>query len=86
MFCFQCEQTEGNKGCTVIGVCGKEPTTAALQDVLVHSIKGLSLYADACRKAGITTAGEVSMLATVPAVSVTWGTPLSAGRCSDGPA
>jgi hydroxylamine reductase len=45
-----------NTGCTVVGVCGKDPTTAALQDVLVHSVKGVSMYADACRKAGKPTA------------------------------
>jgi hydroxylamine reductase len=42
MFCFQCEQTAKGEGCTKIGVCGKKPEVAALQDLLVHSIKGLS--------------------------------------------
>lgn len=55
MFCMQCEQTESGTGCTVVGVCGKDPTTAGLQDVLVHTLKGLGMYADACRKAGIAT-------------------------------
>lgn len=35
MFCFQCQQTAGNKGCTRVGVCGKQPETANLQDELV---------------------------------------------------
>lgn len=35
MFCFQCQQTAGNKGCTLVGVCGKQPETANLQDELV---------------------------------------------------
>jgi len=45
MFCFQCEQTAKGEGCTKIGVCGKKPEVAALQDLLVHSIKGLCLVA-----------------------------------------
>ena len=44
MFCYQCEQTAKNEGCTKIGVCGKDPTTAALQDLLVHALKGMSKY------------------------------------------
>lgn len=42
MFCFQCEQTAGGTGCTRIGVCGKKPEVAALQDLLVYTLKGLS--------------------------------------------
>jgi len=44
MFCFQCEQTEGGSGCTTIGVCGKTPETASLQDLLVHQLKGISRF------------------------------------------
>ncbi len=44
MFCIQCEQTEGGKGCSVVGVCGKTPQTAGLQDALVHTLKGISMY------------------------------------------
>lgn len=40
MFCFQCEQTAKGTGCTVAGVCGKDPRTAAAQDLLVHAAKG----------------------------------------------
>lgn len=46
MFCYQCEQTAGGKGCTKIGVCGKTPEIAALQDLLIHQIKGISCYAN----------------------------------------
>ncbi len=42
MFCFQCEQTAKGEGCTKIGVCGKQPDTAALQDLLIYTVKGLS--------------------------------------------
>jgi len=44
MFCFQCEQTAGGKGCTNIGVCGKTPEIAAMQDLLIYQLKGISCY------------------------------------------
>ena len=53
MFCYQCEQTAGGKGCTKIGVCGKQPDVAALQDLLVYALKGLSQVALEGRKKGI---------------------------------
>ena len=46
MFCYQCEQTAGGKGCTKLGVCGKTPEIAALQDLLIYQIKGISFYAN----------------------------------------
>ena len=45
MFCFQCEQTSKGSGCTVAGVCGKKEETADLQDLLVHTAKGIAMYA-----------------------------------------
>ena len=45
MYCYQCEQTAKGTGCTVIGVCGKEPAIAALQDLLIHATKGIAMYA-----------------------------------------
>ena len=45
MFCFQCEQTANGTGCTKIGVCGKKPEVAALQDLLIYALKGVSLVA-----------------------------------------
>ena len=53
MFCNQCEQTAKGKGCTISGVCGKKPDVSALQDLLVHVIKGLSLYAHEGRQIGV---------------------------------
>ena len=50
MFCYQCEQTAKGSGCTVAGVCGKDPKTAALQDLLIHAVKGLSMYAHRARE------------------------------------
>lgn len=45
MFCYQCEQTAGGKGCTKVGVCGKTPEIANLQDLLIYQLKGISFYA-----------------------------------------
>jgi hydroxylamine reductase len=56
MFCFQCEQTAKGQGCTKIGVCGKQPDVAVLQDLLIYTIQGLSQVAVAARKAGISDA------------------------------
>ncbi len=44
MFCFQCEQTLGGKGCVKFGVCGKSPEVAGLQDLLIHILKGIGFY------------------------------------------
>ncbi|PKN70572.1 MAG: hydroxylamine reductase [Deltaproteobacteria bacterium HGW-Deltaproteobacteria-12] len=53
MFCYQCEQTAKGEGCGKMGVCGKSPEVAALQDLLVYALKGLSRVAEQGRKAGI---------------------------------
>lgn len=45
MFCYQCEQTAGGKGCTKLGVCGKTPEVAGLQDLLIYQLKGISCFA-----------------------------------------
>ena len=52
MFCFQCEQT-AKGGCTTIGVCGKKPEVSDLQDLLIHALQGLSLYAVEGGKVGV---------------------------------
>ncbi len=54
MFCYQCEQTAKGEGCTKVGVCGKQPETADLQDLLMYTVKGLSQVAVAAKKAGIS--------------------------------
>jgi len=56
MFCNQCEQTAKGTGCTAMGVCGKKPEVSALQDLLLHAVKGLSIYACEGRKAGLVDA------------------------------
>ncbi|MCT4564714.1 MAG: hydroxylamine reductase [Maledivibacter sp.] len=45
MFCWQCEQTAGGKGCTKVGVCSKDPDVAKMQDVLIYLLKGIGFYA-----------------------------------------
>jgi hydroxylamine reductase len=42
MFCYQCQETAGNTGCTVMGVCGKNPEVSNLQDLLIYVLKGIS--------------------------------------------
>jgi hydroxylamine reductase len=50
MFCYQCEQTARGEGCTKVGVCGKQPEVAVLQDLLIYATKGLALVAVEGRK------------------------------------
>jgi hydroxylamine reductase len=53
MFCYQCQETAKNQACTVKGVCGKTEETSNLQDLLVHVLKGISLYAEKARDKGL---------------------------------
>jgi len=52
MFCYQCEQTSKGTGCTSVGVCGKQPDVATLQDLLVYTLKGIAYWANAARERG----------------------------------
>lgn len=54
MFCYQCEQTAKGTGCTVRGVCGKDETTAILQDLLIYATKGIAMYARRAHELGAT--------------------------------
>lgn len=53
MFCYQCQETAGNKGCSLKGVCGKDFTTANLMDLLIFNLKGIAIITTAARKAGV---------------------------------
>ncbi len=53
MFCFQCQETAGNRGCTVRGVCGKEPQTAGLMDLLLYVVRGEAVVNRALREKGV---------------------------------
>jgi len=52
MFCFQCQETAKNAGCTVKGVCGKPEDTANLQDLLIHVLKGIAIYGEKLKEFG----------------------------------
>lgn len=64
MFCFQCQETSGCTGCTMMGVCGKTPAVAAMQDLLIYATKGLGAIAAAKRAAGENVKSEVGHLIT----------------------
>ena len=64
MFCYQCQETAGCKGCTVVGVCGKQPDVAAMQDLLVWVTKGISAVTTRLREEGRAVADEVNHLIT----------------------
>jgi len=53
MFCFQCQETARNQGCTVKGVCGKEPQTAALMDLLLYVARGVAIVQKSLREKGL---------------------------------
>ena len=65
MFCFQCQETAGCKGCTMSGVCGKKPDVAAMQDLLVYVTKGISAVATALRQEGKQVSAEINHLITL---------------------
>ncbi len=54
MFCYQCEQTSQCTGCTTMGICGKTPETANLQDAIVYLVKGISFFAHEARLLGVS--------------------------------
>ena len=60
MFCFQCQETAGCKACTQVGVCGKKPEVAGLQDLLIYVTKGLSAVTTALREGGKTVSEAVN--------------------------
>ncbi|MDO5380507.1 MAG: hydroxylamine reductase [Acidaminococcaceae bacterium] len=64
MFCFQCQETAGNKGCMFGGVCGKKPQTANLQDLLIYVTKGLSEITTRLRAEGKAIPAAVDRLIT----------------------
>ena len=65
MFCYQCQETAGCRGCTRVGVCGKTPDVAAMQDLLVYVTKGLSAVTTALRKEGKPVSAQVNHLITL---------------------
>ena len=64
MFCYQCQETAGCKGCTISGVCGKKPEVARMQDLLVYVTKGLSCVTARMREEGIPVEKDVNHMVT----------------------
>ncbi|MDD6195870.1 hydroxylamine reductase [[Clostridium] aminophilum] len=64
MFCYQCQETAKGTGCTVVGVCGKKPDLAAMQDLLVYVTKGLSAIACRLREEGGTVSADIDRMVT----------------------
>lgn len=65
MFCYQCQETAGCKGCTMVGVCGKQPDVAAMQDLLVWTSKGLAAVTTTLRQQGQEIPADVNHLLTL---------------------
>lgn len=65
MFCYQCQETAGCKGCTMSGICGKEPDVAAMQDLLVYVTKGISAITTALRQEGKQVSAKINHLITL---------------------
>ena len=65
MFCYQCQETAGGKGCSVSGVCGKTPEVANIQDLLIYVTKGISAVTTALRKEGTPVSSDVNHLITL---------------------
>ena len=63
MFCYQCQETAKNTGCTIKGVCGKTEETANLQDLLIFALKGLSVYGEKANELGVSTGDNGLFLA-----------------------
>ena len=65
MFCYQCQETAGCKGCTQFGVCGKNPEVAAMQDLLIYVTKGLSAVTSCLRAEGERVESSINYLVTL---------------------
>ena len=65
MFCYQCQETAGCKGCTMSGVCGKKPDVAAMQDLLVYVTKGISAVTTVLRREGKQVSANVNHMITL---------------------
>lgn len=65
MFCYQCQETAGCKGCTMSGICGKKPDVAAMQDLLVYVTKGISAITTALRQEGKQVPAKINHLITL---------------------
>lgn len=56
MFCYQCQETAKNEGCSIRGVCGKTEETSNLQDLLIYVLKGIAIYSNQAKEIGVSDA------------------------------
>ena len=65
MFCYQCQETAGCKGCTAVGVCGKKPNVANMQDLLIYVTKGLAFVTTCLRKEDKKVSDDINYLVSI---------------------
>lgn len=87
MFCFQCQESANNSGCTIKGVCGKPETTAALQDLLVYTLKGIAVYVQRLADLGLRESAHTdfvieSLFSTI--TNANWDDAWFVARIEDG--
>ena len=84
MFCFQCQETAKNTGCTIKGVCGKPEMTADLQDLLIYVCKGISVYAEKLNAPDKGAAHFVAKALFATITNVAWDDDVIVGQIRDG--
>ncbi|HOE16804.1 MAG TPA: hydroxylamine reductase [Syntrophorhabdaceae bacterium] len=87
MFCFQCQETAKNTGCTVKGVCGKPEETANLQDVLIYVCKGISIYGEKLKETGVVDKDAARFICKALFTTITnvaWDDDVIIGRIKEG--
>ncbi|HNS14058.1 MAG TPA: hydroxylamine reductase [Syntrophorhabdaceae bacterium] len=87
MFCFQCQETAKNTGCTVKGVCGKPEETADLQDVLIYVCKGISIYGEKLKEMGTVDKDAARFICKALFTTITnvaWDDDVIIGRIKEG--
>ena len=87
MFCFQCQETAKNTGCTVKGVCGKPEETADLQDVLIYVCKGISIYGEKLKEMGAVDKDAARFICKALFTTITnvaWDDDVIIGRIKEG--
>lgn len=87
MFCYQCQESANNSGCTIKGVCGKPETTAALQDLLVYTLKGIAVYVNRLASLGLRESAHTdfvieSLFSTI--TNANWDDAWFVARIEDG--
>jgi hydroxylamine reductase len=87
MFCFQCQETAKNEGCTVRGVCGKPEETADLQDLLIYVSKGIAIYGEKLKEQGTVDRAAAHFICKALFTTITnvaWSDDVLADRIREG--